>query len=135
MWPPVHSSCQWPHPSHTNSKKTGKAGLLEASQRAVVERADLPGFPKGFQGHERCRPYPRTRPWFRFFASEPDCSEYSEQRFIDKLLEMTDTDSFTNYIGWCQAFARFRRESNLEFGRRRLMRTGGRLLGLGPTYT
>lgn len=77
------------------------------------------GFQKAFKGMSDADLDARTRPWFRFFASEPDCSEYSERRFIDKLLEMTDIDSFTDYIGWCQAFARFRRESNLAFGRRR----------------
>jgi hypothetical protein len=41
----------------------------------------------------------KTRPWIRLFASEPDCSEHSEQCFTDKLLEMTDIDSFTDYIG------------------------------------
>ena len=33
------------------------------------------------------------------FAPEPDCSEYSEQLFTDKLLEMAGIDSFTDYLG------------------------------------
>lgn len=57
------------------------------------------GFQKAFKGISDADLDPRTRPWLRFFVSEPDCSEYSERRFIDKLLEMTDIDSFADYIG------------------------------------
>jgi hypothetical protein len=50
---------------------------------------------------------------------EPDYSECSAQRFVDKYQQVFDLVSSTDYLGWSQAFAQFRRESNSALGRRR----------------
>jgi hypothetical protein len=93
------------------------------------------GFQKAFKGASDADLDPKTGPWCRLFASEPDYSEYSEQRVLDKYMQVTNAaESSTDYLGWSQAFAQFRRETNIAFGRRRLMRTGGGLLGIGPTH-
>ena len=92
------------------------------------------GFQKAFKGMTDADLDARIGPWCRLFDSELGYSEYNCQCFIDKFMKVTDMDDFTDYLRWSQAFARFRSESNQAFGRRRLMRTGGGLLGLGPTH-
>jgi hypothetical protein len=93
------------------------------------------GFQKAFKGLTDADLDPRTGPWCRLFDSEPDYSPYTAQRFGEMYSQMIKAGaSSPDYLGWSQAFAQFRTESNVAFGRRRVMRTDCGLLGLGPTH-
>lgn len=92
------------------------------------------GFQKAFKGMNDADLDPYIGPWCRLFDSEPERSEYDGACFSEKFMQLIDGMNSMDYLGWSQAFAQFRRESNIAFGRRRLMRTGGGFLGLGPTH-
>lgn len=91
-------------------------------------------FQKVFLGKSDANLDQRTEPWCRLFDAEPEHSKYNAERFLAKYLQMTEAANSIDYLSRSQAFAQFRRESNLAFGGRRLMRTDGGLLGLGPTH-
>jgi hypothetical protein len=90
---------------------------------------------KAFKGLTDADLDPRTGPWCRLFDSEPAYSEYNVHRFLEIYAQVLEAStSSTDYLEWSQAFAQFRNESNVAFGRRRLMRIDCGLLGLGPTH-
>jgi hypothetical protein len=79
-------------------------------------------------------------PWLQLLDSEPSFSKYGGTVFNTKFeaicSQLTNADAQRtfeeNYEAWAQPFSDFRREMNVTSSRRRLFRTDGGLLGLGP---
>lgn len=79
-------------------------------------------------------------PWIQLLDSEPSFSKYGTEALLTKLnaisSQLWGTDAnrtfSQNYEAWAQPFSDVRREMNVTMSRRRLFRTNGGLLGLGP---
>ena len=79
-------------------------------------------------------------PWAQLMDSEPSFSKYGTAAWHTKFdaiyTQLSSTDAHRtfeeNYEAWAQPFSDFRIEMNVTSSRRRLFRTEGGLLGLGP---
>jgi len=79
-------------------------------------------------------------PWIQLLDSEPNFSKYGTAALLNKFeainSQLASADANRtfeeNYEAWAQPFSDFRREMNVTSSRRRLFRTKGGLLGLGP---
>lgn len=80
----------------------------------------------------------KAGPWVKLFHSEPKASRYSGESLVRKMGELTarsNDKSVQSYEEWSRPMADFRREVDLTLGTRRLFRTDGGLLGMGPLET